>query len=232
MCAAKPKLITFDAGGTLLHPYPSVGVVYRRVLEKHGLDYPAETLNRNFADAFRRISKDTSILDGEAREWSFWRAVVLGSIRSFETQPDDFDSLFKDLWEEFSHGDCWRVCEDAHQTLQSLRDSGLTLALLTNWDSRVHRIIRETELDRHFDHVFVSSEIGWEKPDIEIFRHVETVTGCAPEQILHVGDSIKHDIAGANQAGWTALLLASEDEVTDSSAPVIGSLSQVLEWAL
>ncbi len=223
------KLVTFDAGGTLLHPYPSVGAVYQKVLKQHGLDYPIDALNENVSSAFRTISKDSSILDGESRELSFWKDIVAASIAPFKQQPKNFDNLFHDLWNEFSSGSCWRVSEGTHETLQALKDAGPTIALLTNWDGRVHNVIRETELSPYFDHSFVSSEIGLEKPDLQIFRHVENATGISSNQILHIGDSIKHDIVGATEAGWNALLIDPEG-LLESDVPTISTLSQILDY--
>lgn len=228
MNGTQPKLISFDAGGTLLHPYPSVGAVYQSVLRKHDLDHPVDALNSNFGRAFRQISKDMTILDGEARERSFWQSVVRESIRPFEKQPKDFALLFQDIWIAFSHGDCWRVCPGVHETLDTLKSNGYSLAVLTNWDSRVHRVLKETKLDSYFDHVFVSSEIGVEKPDAAVFKYVENASGHSGSEILHIGDSIKHDIDGATAIGWNALLI-SYDPSVEAAVPVVTEFKQILD---
>ncbi|MCH6256649.1 HAD-IA family hydrolase [Puniceicoccaceae bacterium K14] len=203
-------LISFDAAGTLFHPYPSVGAIYRKVALKHDLDYKEDDLNRGFAYAFKKISKDDSILDGEARELSFWRNVVGASIEQFEQKPQNFDALFRDMWETFSHGEQWRASSGAFETLEALRNQGFKIALLTNWDSRVRRVLKENGFERLFDYLFISSEIGHEKPDVETFRHVELATSLKPKDILHVGDSLKHDIEGATKAGWTSVLIGNQ----------------------
>lgn len=219
-------LITFDAAGTLFHPHPSVGAIYQEIAQQHGLNYGQDDLNRGFVRGFSRISKDESILDGERRERSFWKNVVRVSIEEFDEQPKDFEALFDDMWETFSHGDRWRTSDGARETLQTLRKRGYEIALLTNWDSRVRRVLQENGFHDLFDHLFISSEIGHEKPDREIFLHVEKATGHPPEKILHVGDSIKHDIAGAEAAGWTSILIGNESP--PESIKAIRQLSELI----
>ena len=74
-------------------------------------------------------------------------------------------------------------------TLKTLRDRGYELAVLSNNDSRLRTVLADLQIDQVFHHLFISSEMGCEKPDPEIFRKVETVTGKKPAEILHLGDS-------------------------------------------
>ena len=90
---------------------------------------------------------------------------------------------------------------------ETLRARGLKLAILSNWDSRLHRVVAGLGWRGYLDHVFVSADLGVEKPAPAIFSHAATALGCAPGEILHVGDSIEHDIAGALAAGWHAAWL-------------------------
>src|SRR5580700_10426449 len=44
------RAVTFDVGGTLIEPWPSVGRVYAEVAARHGLEVAAEDLDRQFAE--------------------------------------------------------------------------------------------------------------------------------------------------------------------------------------
>ncbi|MBC2608209.1 HAD-IA family hydrolase [Pelagicoccus albus] len=226
------KAVTFDAAHTLYHPYPSVGAIYREVMQRHGLAYPADQLQEGFKRAFRCVSKDRSILDGERREWSYWKSIVGESISHFSPPPEDFDALFEDIWEEFSHGDRWRAEPTAAATLDALRKRGYQTALLTNWDSRVRQVVEETGFSDKFDALFISSEIGFEKPDPKIFQHCQRELNLAPHEILHVGDSLQHDIEGARNSGWHALRICGEEEKTSSASnvPTIKDISETLRF--
>ncbi len=221
------KAVTFDAAHTLFHPHPSVGEIYREVMGNHGLDYAATDLEAGFRRAFSQVGKDTAILDGEQRERSYWEAVVKESIRDLSPRPTDFPTLFEDLWHTFAEGKRWRPADKALETLETLRRREFTIALLTNWDARVHQVLRETGFAQVFDRVFVSSEIGSEKPDPPIFLHAARELGRQPTEILHVGDSLQHDVAGAIAAGWQVLRMHTEKGSAEDSYESIGSFEEL-----
>lgn len=62
-----------------------------------------------------------------------------------------------------------------------------------------------------FDHCVLSNEVGMHKPDVEIYRHVESLTGQPPEQHLFIDDSPQH-VAGARKAGWHAVQFRDFDD--------------------
>lgn len=223
------KAVTFDAAHTLYHPHPSVGAIYREVMQLHGLDYPALELEDGFRRAFHSVAKDAKILDGERRERSYWQAIVAESISHLSPQPSDFESLFQALWNEFSHGHRWRPEPTAAETLATLRKRGYRTALLTNWDQRVRRVVAETNFGSLFDHLFISSEIGHEKPDRAIFAHCQAALDIEPQQILHIGDSLQHDIEGAQAAGWHAIRITSKPDLHGNRYRSIQTLSELLE---
>ena len=80
------------------------------------------------------------------------------------------------------------------------------MALLSNNDERLRQVISELGITYLFDQIFISAEIGYEKPETAIFRHVEKCMQVRPEEILHIGDSHSRDFEGALSAGWSALL--------------------------
>lgn len=203
--------VTFDAAGTLLRPHPSVGSVYREVALRHGCDYAAEVLERAFHAAFAKVSKDDIALDPEARERVFWRRIVLETVHAVGPPPADFDALFAALWETFAHGERWRLFPGASETLTTLRARGYRLAVVSNWDRRLHTVLHEIGLRPVLEAVIISSEAGAEKPDAGIFRAAEIALHAKPHECLHVGDSRKHDVAGALAAGWHALLIRQDD---------------------
>jgi HAD superfamily hydrolase (TIGR01509 family) len=82
------------------------------------------------------------------------------------------------------------------------------LALATNAadsdEALVRQALARAELDRFFPSIFVSSEIGAEKPAPAFFRAVISGLGCAPDELVMVGDSYENDVRGGRAAGmWT-----------------------------
>ena len=63
------------------------------------------------------------------------------------------------------------------------------------------RVLETAGLWSAFDAVLVSDAFGWRKPRREIFDAVVSQLGVAPGDALHVGDSLRADVAGARAAG-------------------------------
>jgi putative hydrolase of the HAD superfamily len=108
--------------------------------------------------------------------------------------------------EAFGGGDAWRPCVGAVETLRILKARGLKIALVSNFDGRLHRVVAELELKPFFDAVIVSSEAGWAKPSPRIYAAALDALGVEPGEALMVGDRPKEDVAGAKAAGLRALL--------------------------
>lgn len=198
------RAITFDAAGTLVVPQPSAGAVYAEIGRAHGLPVGDEEMERRFHAAFK--ARHHLLRSNEEAELLFWRSLV-GEVFSPWAKDAAIDRLFPDLWEAFAEARRWRPCADMPPLFEMLRARGLKLAILSNWDSRLHRVVAGLGWRDYLDHVFVSADLGVEKPAPAIFIHAATALGCAPSEILHVGDSIEHDVAGALAAGWRAAWL-------------------------
>ena len=84
--------------------------------------------------------------------------------------------------------------------------------MLTNWDQRIRSLSTAIGLDLIFESIFISSEIGFEKPDRRIFGHVEKQMALQPNNLLHIGDNPSRDADGAINAGWNALILDSDNQ--------------------
>lgn len=196
------RAVTFDVGGTLVAPHPSVGGIYAEVLTEEGIPADAATIERDFRTAFRHHEQSLCTAERE-----FWERVFRDACSSASIPADKFSVVFERAYATFARGHRWRVLEGARETVSALRNRGLQLAILSNSDSRFHTVLAELGLSPLFTHRFLSGEVGYEKPDIRLFRHVEAALNLSPEQILHVGDSRRADFEGAKAAGWRAFLV-------------------------
>ena len=52
-----------------------------------------------------------------------------------------------------------------------------------------------------FEAIFISENIGYNKPDVAFFDHCLSEIGCLPTECLIVGDSLSSDIQGGKNAG-------------------------------
>ncbi len=101
----------------------------------------------------------------------------------------------------------FRAYDDAPPALTRLRELGLRLVCVSNWDYALPEVLERCGLADSLDGVVTSAQVGARKPDPAIFRAALDLAGCGPDAALHVGDSRDEDIEGARAAGIRALLI-------------------------
>ena len=111
---------------------------------------------------------------------------------------------------------------DAGPALRALRDRGLRLIAVSNWDCSLPRVLERCGLDGMLDGTVTSAGAGARKPDPAIFSAALELAGCEPEEAVHVGDTEEEDVAGARAAGIRPLLIDREGREGD-----ITSLEQI-----
>lgn len=99
---------------------------------------------------------------------------------------------------------------DLVAVVDELRDSGVTVAVLTNGTDIVPDELDRLGATEHFDAIFNSAEIGYAKPDLRAFQHVTDRLGVDPGSVFFTDDSA-HKLAGAVEAGMTARLYEGLD---------------------
>jgi REG-2-like HAD superfamily hydrolase len=141
------------------------------------------------------------------RSRSFWLWVY----QTFLTELGYPDAARSDLPEQlfntFVRQENYRLYEDAMPTLERFQNTGLTLGVISNWEEWLERLMVGLGIRDYFHCVVVSGLSGVEKPDAEIFQRALEAAGVRPEEALHVGDSLRDDVQGAEAVGIRAVLL-------------------------
>jgi HAD superfamily hydrolase (TIGR01549 family) len=89
-----------------------------------------------------------------------------------------------------------------------------TLAVISNAISNVPRYVLEKYgLRKYFEIIVISRDLGIRKPDPEIFNYTLRNLGLKSEEVIHVGDSLEHDVQGANNAGMKSVWMRNNDKV-------------------
>ena len=215
----KIEAVTFDAGGTLIDPWPSVGAVYAAVARDFGLDCCPDTITAQFASAWRRRTAFRYTREE-------WAEVVR---HSFHGQGHVSPALFNAIYDRFAEPDAWLIYDDVLPTLQALEKSGVQLAVISNWDNRLRFLLEKLRLATYFEHIVVSAEIGAHKPDPRIFIHTAELLDVAPEKILHVGDTRGEDIAGAHAVNAFACRIRRSGADWEGDIPLLTAIPNLLE---
>jgi putative hydrolase of the HAD superfamily len=96
---------------------------------------------------------------------------------------------------------------DAVPALDALRDRGLSLVCVSNWDVSLPCVLERCGLATGLDAVVTSAGAGARKPEPQIFAPALRAAGCRAAEALHVGDTEEEDLAGAEAAGIRCLLI-------------------------
>ena len=90
--------------------------------------------------------------------------------------------------------------------LRDLKNAGYVLGIGTNLTARIQfRKLTAFGLLQYFDFIVSSEETDHEKPQEDIFKYCAKKAHCLPSQCIYVGDSMIHDIIGAQSAGMHPL---------------------------
>lgn len=191
MKPAALRAVFFDVGGTLIHPWPSVGAIYAEVAQRHGVATDAEQMEHTFHESWRALKQPG--LTVSRKEW--WRQLV------FRTLGQESDACFEELFERFARPDAWRVYPDALDALRVVREHRLHVGIISNWDRRLRPLLAGLGIASLVDSMTISCEAGAEKPDPRIFQ-MALAAGCIePYEALHIGDSQDEDVRGAEAVG-------------------------------
>jgi putative hydrolase of the HAD superfamily len=195
--------ILFDAAGTLFFLTKTVGDHYAYVGRELGLNLEAQQLDRAFHAAWQQMSRRPAI-DGprENDDKAWWRELVsrvFDQVAPSLTELDR-DNFFEIAYEHFAEPGVWKLYPEVLDVLEQLRGR-FRLAVISNFDGRLRLILQNLGISRYFDHVFISSEVGADKPDPEIFRRALKVVHLEPNEVLHVGDDPERDWKAAKKAG-------------------------------
>ncbi len=94
------------------------------------------------------------------------------------------------------------------KVLEELKKKGIKLALIANtFQSSVDGLLEKFGMDKLFDVVCFSCDIGYIKTDIEMINHTLAQLGVSKEEAVMVGDSMQTDIVGAEKAGVFPVLI-------------------------
>jgi putative hydrolase of the HAD superfamily len=142
--------------------------------------------------------------DGNDRAW--WKQVVRRSLpEAVFSDAVIFEEFFEAVYLHFAKPEAWEVYPEVMEVLEVLRDYPVDLVVLSNWDSRLHPVLDGHGLGEQLPRRFISTELGWEKPDPAIYRHVAERLDLPPGSLLSVGDSARNDVEAPRKAGWQTL---------------------------
>ena len=223
-------IVFFDAGETLLHPFPSFPELFARTCRDAGHPLDASDVDRvqsEIAPHLLELVDESGVEnpslspEGSRRFWTFLYRKFLG-----ELGIDD-SAMAERLYEVFSSSASYKLFDDVVPALTALEDAGYRLGLISNFEGWLEKMLVEMEIGHRFDTAVISGLEGVEKPDPQIYRIALDKAGVDGSRAVHVGDSPTTDVAPASEVGITAVLLDRNGRYPDMPGPKIAGLEEL-----
>jgi putative hydrolase of the HAD superfamily len=211
--APTDTVIFLDAVGTIIGVKDGVGEIYSEFAHKFGVECDPNQVNTAFYQEFKVA--DPCVFPGVAsteipeQEYQWWRSINqrtftrMGKIADFK----DFEGFFAELYAYFATAAAWEIYPDTLVALDRWQQQGLTLGMLSNFDSRLYAVLDALDLRKYFGSITISTEAGAAKPSHLIFQQALSQHNCLASNAWHIGDSELEDYQGATAAGIKAWLI-------------------------
>ena len=199
------EFLLLDLDDTILDFHKAERIALSKTIRQFGVEPTEEVLNR-----YHQINK-----------WH-WEQLELGIMTRAEVLVNRFGALFQELRIDVEPAACAKSYEHnlsighyflpgAEEAVKRLHEN-YRLFLVSNGTAAVqHGRLTSAGLYPYFEQVFISQEIGFNKPDKAFFdRCFDRISGFAPDRALMVGDSLTSDIKGGVNAGLTTVWVNPE----------------------
>jgi len=132
------------------------------------------------------------------------------------------------VYDAFGSAERWRAWDDVRPAFERLRDRGVRVGVISNWDRRLPGLLDGLGLTDIVEVVVSSADVGLRKPDPRIFELACQRLGVEAARSAHVGDHLYADVLGARTAGLAPVLIDRRgDAQAPDATPVISTLDDL-----
>ncbi len=217
------KLLTFDTYGTLIDWESGIYTALAPLLDKLPIRLERDEVLELFAEYELRQQRETprriysDLLADVARALAQKWQIKLG-----EDEAIAFGKSVKD----------WPAFADSAESLRYLR-AHYRMATLTNCD-RISYMGSNARLEIEWDAIYTAQDVGSYKPDLRNFEYllerVRGDLGILPHEILHVAQSLTHDMIPATQTGLPKVWINRRHGIEGHGATAPPEGDFTIEW--
>lgn len=199
--------ISFDCYGTLIDWESGILPTLRTVLANHGQTLPDAAILELYGE-FEA--------EAESGPYRSYRDVLQSVVRAFADRLN-FAASSAEIHSLHESVTAWRPFPDTVSALRELRKR-YRLAIISNIDDD---LFAETQkhLEVKFDGVITAEQAKSYKPSINNFQMALRALAISPEQLLHAGQSVYHDVVPARSLGISTVWVNRK-----SARPGIGAV--------
>ena len=223
---ARTAAVFFDVDFTLIHPGPRFqGVGYQANCARHGVRVDPARFDAAVAGAAGTLESADHQYD--ARVFIAYTRRIIELMGGTGPAVDVVAREIYDEWAEHQH---FSLYEDVPGALKALRARDVRLGLISNSHRCLASFQSHFELEGLISVTVSSSDHGFMKPHPAIFRAALDLMQVRAGEAAMVGDSLAHDVEGAQQVGMRGILLARglAPEAVATDVEVIRTLAELV----
>jgi HAD superfamily hydrolase (TIGR01509 family) len=222
-------LVLFDMGYTLVTFEPPQDIIVQNALREAGVERSVAEIDAAVRVVWGEYFKDADTAEFPATEEYDARverelrrrlcaqlgiATDAASMRTYEEAIE--------AW--YSRPGVLRPYPEVAEVLETLGEQGYRLGIVSNWSWNLRDRVGQVGLASYFEIIWASAYAGCNKPHPCIFQQALDQLQVPASRAFYVGDSYRHDVGGARNAGVDVALLDRSGTADHPDCPVIQSL--------
>jgi len=204
--------VFFDVDFTLIYPGPTFdGSGYRQFAERHGVDVDSTA----FTAAVSSASVELDLAQDDIYRPELFIRYARRVLEGMGGVGLGLDQCAREIYDEWAACRHFSLYDDVQSTLEQLHSAGIRIGLISNTHRCLASFQNHFKLEPYITAALSSSEHGYMKPHPSIFEAALKLLDVTSAESVMVGDSLNHDIRGAQQVGMKGVLI--ERSVTSGS---------------
>ena len=235
MTGSEQKYLLWDFGNTLAKLKRSWSQLALEIVQPDPSQgtQSLEVIQTEFSKGFPwRKPEQSHTHIQNADEW--WQDLFFPMFRQvlvlLEVHESQFDVLSAQFRQTCLNPETWEVYPDVHPTLETLSGLGWTHVMVSNHVPELETLLERLGWRHHFEQVFTSGIVGFEKPNPKFFEFVLSRLDHA-EQMWMIGDNHAHDIVGAAQFGIPGILIGKPRDGVRYACPDLQGVIEIVRGA-
>ena len=204
------RLVTFDMVGTVIRFSRHPVMDYVEIGQRHGIKAEFDSIAKSFAKQWAEHDRalphfGATSVGITSRLW--WLTLVEGTFKNClgpaACNEQALRKAAEELYDHFASAKAYAVLDDGKEAMEKARNLGLQVGAITNFDVRIHSILKDLSISELCDFVVTSEEAESSKPEEKIFNFAKSksyLEELKPSEVLHIGDDYSKVI---NNSGLT-----------------------------
>jgi len=195
---SKTKCVLFDIGGVLVDWHMSwiTSEVSKR------FDIKEDLIISAFDEHLPKLDS------GKIEESNFWYNVAT------DTESDLLKNTQESLWDTYFRKNAIPN-SDVQKLSVDLKNNGFTIGIISNIEKVTHGVVDDWDMLSHFEHKFMSYQIGFSKPDPRIYEHVIEKLPFSADELLFIDDK-PSNVESAKNCGIESIHFTNFDNLKSS----------------